>query len=131
MVQQQFQEALEQVLSIELEARNVLEQAREQARAVRARGSREAEAKADLLLEDARAEAERMVAAAQAEAEQERQRRLAETTRELEVRERTALGRMDAAVRFVVDRLLGESTRVSPLDAVPTPRGEGDRSRAA
>ena len=107
-MQEDIQEALEQLLAIEREAKAIVERARAQAATLRAQGSRRAGAIRQQLLTEAHRQAEEMIATARAEAERARERRLSEAGRVAEVLERSAQRSMDAAVRFVTGELLGE-----------------------
>lgn len=98
---------MEEVLDIEREAREMVDRASAEARAIRAGAIEDARRLRERLLAEATRQAEEMVAAARAEAERGRDRRLAESDREIAELERSARRRIDEAVAFAMARLLG------------------------
>ncbi|MHB8991762.1 MAG: hypothetical protein ACYC66_09010 [Chloroflexota bacterium] len=116
-MQEDVQQAVEEVLGAEREAEVIADRAAAEARSIRARAMEEAHQLRSRLLAEAAAQAEEAVAAARAEAERERDRRLAETDREIADLERSARQRIDAAVEYATAQLLGEpSISASPVE---------------
>ncbi len=109
-----IQHAVEQVLAIEREADAIVDRAGAEARSLRAHSVGEAGRLRERLLADARMEAEARVARAQGEAEEERERLLAGADRQIKALEESASNRFEAAVRFIVARLLGEMQPEGP-----------------
>jgi len=107
-VQDDVREALEELLAVEREANATVERARSEARSLRSEGIEAANAARERVVQEARRRADEIIAAARFQAERERDQRLSENDMEISELERSARRRMDAAVRFVVDRLAGK-----------------------
>jgi hypothetical protein len=118
-VQRDIQQAVEQLLSIEREAGDIVRRGEEDARAIRKQAACAAKSIREEMVARARREADEAITCAIAQAELQRDQRLAETAREMDELERSARQRRRAAVLFAVASLLGE-----PVDDVtgPTPQ---------
>jgi vacuolar-type H+-ATPase subunit H len=124
-MQQDIQAAVEEMLSIEREADALVDRARAEARVLRADADQKAATLRKQLVDEARGKAAAILAAARDEAQTERESRLEEIDRQIGELEAAARGRMEAAARFAVARLLGEELAAPSADQGGSRRGTG------
>jgi V/A-type H+-transporting ATPase subunit G/H len=98
---------MQQVLAIETQATNVYETAVREAKALVDQASEDSQEILQLRRAEAQSQAEKLLQDAHAQAQEEAERILSQTAEEAERMEAMAMGRLDRAVTFVLNRVAG------------------------